>query len=266
MPRDSVVQTFKVAIALCLVCSLLVSASAVGLRQLQERNKLRDKQKNILIAAGIYDADEHSAADIENMFDKDAETDIQVSTRIIDLETGEYLDESEYAEKLGVEDAKNYDQKAAVNKPELSKPVPASEDIASIKRREKYSLVYEIQQAGELKQYVLPIRGYGLWSTLWGFVAIDAQSVAKGPGQITIAGLKYYDQKETPGLGGWPGKHIYDANWNVKIDVGKGGVPSDYAVDALSGATITSNGVTNMMNYWFGENGFRSFLKRKSKQ
>ena len=121
---------------------------------------------------------------------------------------------------------------------------------------------------------VLPIRGYGLWSTLWGFVAIDAQSLKKGPGYVTITGLKYYEQKETPGLGGevdnpnwrakWPGKHVYDSNWNVQIEVTKGGSHGEYEVDALSGATITSNGVTNMMQFWFGEDGFRPFLKNYS--
>ena len=272
MPRDSVKQTFKVAILLCLVCSLLVSASAVGLRSIQEANKLRDKQKNILIAAGLYDPDEHGASEIENIFNEEVETEIQVTSRIVDLKTGDYLPESDYADVLGVKSASGYDQKQAANDPELSEP--AKQDVASIKRRENYSLVYEISEAGEFKQLVLPIRGYGLWSTLWGFVAIDAQSLKKGPEHVTIAGLKYYDQKETPGLGGevdnpnwlsqWPGKHIYDANWIVKIEVAKGGAAEEYHVDALSGATITSNGVTYMMEYWFGEEGFRPFLKKLS--
>lgn len=267
MPRDSVKQTFIVAVLLCLVCSLLVSSSAVGLRSLQERNKARDKQKNILIAAGLFDPAEHGSGDVTRLYER-------VTPRIVDLKTGTYLPESDYADVLGVEEASEYEQKQAINDPELSIQLSKQEDhpdIAGIKRRERYSFVYEVEQDGEVTQLILPIRGYGLWSTLWGFVAIDAQSLKKGPEHLTITGLKYYDQQETPGLGGevdnlnwraqWPGKHIYDANWNVQIEVTKGAEDGEYEVDAISGATITCNGVTNMMQYWFGENGFRPFLK-----
>lgn len=269
MPRDSIKQTFKVAVLLCLVCSLLVSASAVGLRSIQQTNKLREKQKNILIAAGLFDPEKHGNADVEELF-------AQVTPRILDLETGEYLSESEAQEILNIEQISDYDQALAANQPEISYTVAATEDVASIKRREQYSYVYEVTEGDEVKLWVLPIRGYGLWSTLWGFVAVDAQSLEKGPEHLTIAGLKYYEQKETPGLGGevdnpnwlaqWPGKHIYDANWNVKIEVAKTGAEEDYHVDALSGATITSNGVTYMLEFWFGEKGFRPFLKNQYRQ
>lgn len=272
MPRDSVKQTFLVAVLLCLVCSLLVSASAVGLRSFQEENKRLNKQRNILIAAGLYDPDKISDSDIKNIFDGDAETDLQITTKILDLDTGEYLSDEKAKEVLGIAEISDYDQAQAASSPKLSTPVPQSEDIASIKRREKYSYVYEVREKGTLKQFVLPIRGYGLWSTLWGYVAIDAQSIKKGPSAIKIDGLKYYAQQETPGLGGevdnpkwraqWEGKHIYDSDWNVKVEVTKANVEGEYEVDAISGATITSNGVTNMMDYWFGEHGFRPFLKK----
>ncbi len=269
MPRDSVKHTLLVALLLCLVCSLLVSASAVGLRGIQDRNKLREKQKNILMAAGLFNPNEHSNADVATIYDR-------VTPRIIDLDTGEYLSEDKYLEVLGVANINDYSQKTAPNDPEISYAVSPSEDIASIKRREKYSFVFEVKEGDELKQLVLPVRGYGLWSTLWGLVAVDAQSLKQGPEHLTVTGLKYYDQKETPGLGGevdnpnwlaqWPGKHIYDANWNVKIEVSKTATDEDYQVDALSGATITSNGVTNMMQFWFGENGFKPFLKKQSQK
>lgn len=268
MPRDSIKHTFLVALLLCLVCSLLVSASAVGLRSLQERNKLREKNKNILLAAGLFDPQKHSNSDIASLMEG-------VTPRIIDLDTGEYLPAEEYSSVLGVSDINDYDQKAATNDLQLSYGVVPEEDVASIQRREKYSFVYEVKEGDQVKLFVLPIRGYGLWSTLWGFVAVDAQSLKQGPEHLIITGLKYYDQKETPGLGGevdnpnwlaqWPGKHVYDANWNVKIEVTKS-ANTEYEVDALSGATITSNGVSNMMQYWFGENGFKPFLKNQSQK
>ncbi len=265
MARDSVKQTFLVAVLLCLVCSLLVSSSAVGLRSLQEDNKRTEKQKNILIAAGLFDPDQHSKGDVEEMFK-------QVAPIIIDLDTGEEISKEEYA------NLKDYDQKQASKKPELSQEIEAGKDIAGIKRRERYSYIYIVKEDGKAKKYILPIRGYGLWSILWGFVAVDAQSLKQGPEHLAITGLKYYDQKETPGLGGevdsdtflkaWSSgeKQIYDANWNVKIHLTKSQADGAYEVDALSGATITSNGVTNMMQYWFGEEGFRKFLKNRAKQ
>lgn len=265
MPRDSVKHTFLVAGLLCLVCSLLVSASAVGLRSFQQQNKLRDKQKNILIAAGLFDPNQHDNDDVDELFQN-------VEARIVDLEEARFLEPSEYHGQI---DPEKYDQALAANDPEISYTLSASDDIASIQRRERYSYAYLVQEGDEIQQMILPVRGYGLWSTLWGFVAIDFQSLKQGPENITISGLKYYQHQETPGLGGevdnpgwlaqWPGTHIYDANWNVKFDVSKQ-ARTEYEIDALSGATITSNGVEYMMQFWFGPNGFRPFLQNLSQQ
>jgi len=143
-------------------------------------------------------------------------------------------------------------------------------DIAGLRKREKYSTIYEVREGDELQTLVIPVRGYGLWSTLWGFIALDVGQSTDGPEAIVIKGLSFYEHGETPGLGGevenplwtgkWPGKRVYDADWNVQIEVSKRAT-GDYQVDALSGATITSNGVTNMLQFWLGENGFGPYLK-----
>ena len=125
---------------------------------------------------------------------------------------------------------------------------------------------------------ILPIYGKGLWSTLYGFIAVDAD------GQ-TIRGITFYEHGETPGLGGevenpawkalWPGKSAFSAE-EIKgssldhlptpiIQVAKGQVTSEtvqaeHKVDGLSGATITSNGVTALVRYWLGPDGFGSYL------
>lgn len=256
MQRDSLANTLRVSILLCLVCSLLVSAAAVGLRSAQQANKERDKQKNILIAAGLFDKDADSIGDVPEKFK-------QIETRIIDMKTGEYVSEVETA---------SFDQKKAARDPEQSTQVADDDDVARIRRRENRSFVYLVNDSnGDPVKAVLPIRGYGLWSTMWGFIAIDLASLEGGPQELEVAGLTYYQQGETPGLGGevdnqkwkdlWPGKHVYDKDWNVKVEVTKAAAGA-YEVDALSGATITSNGVTNMMRYWFGKNGFRPYLKK----
>jgi Na+-transporting NADH:ubiquinone oxidoreductase subunit C len=263
MQRDSIGNVFRVTLLLCLACSLLVSAAAVGLRETQERNKKRERQRQILIAAGLFDPDKHSGGDVPKLFER-------VETQLINLETGEVVSKAKLP--AGIPSIEDYDQQAAAADNDLSQVVPDTLDLARIRRRENYSSVYLIKNnQGTVQTIVLPIRGYGLWSTLRGYIALDRQSLRAGPEHLEIVGLTYYEHAETPGLGGevdnpkwkalWPGKHIYDADWNVQFRIEKD-ARTEYEVDALSGATITSNGVENMMQYWFGDEGFKAYLKK----
>jgi Na+-transporting NADH:ubiquinone oxidoreductase subunit C len=266
MRRDSVAQTFKIAVLLCVVCSVLVSGAAVSLREPQRANKERARKANILAAAGL--ADEARQSGVEAVYTR------RITERLIDLEAGQYVSD---------QDPAAFDQRRAARDPQRSDPVAEEDDVARVRRRERHSLAFLVKgDDGRTDQIVLPIRGYGLWSTLWGFVALDAQAIAEGPADITVSGLNFYEHSETPGLGGevdnprWQDKwrqdkRIYDDQWNVLLRVIKGEVPpadeqADYKVDGLSGATLTSNGVTNMIAYWFGEHGFRPFLKHASQQ
>ncbi|WP_166820618.1 Na(+)-translocating NADH-quinone reductase subunit C [Thalassoroseus pseudoceratinae] len=270
MPRDSFVNTFKVALLLCLGCSLLVSAAAIGLRDQQKFNKLREQQKNILVAAGAFDPEVNSVSEVPKLFEE------KVEVKLIDLDTGEVVPSEQYSETIMVENVSEYDQRRATTNSKLSYEIPGEEDIANIKTRENYSQVYFVKNdEGKQSRLVLPIRGYGLWSILRGFISVDLTTLSDDPSTLEVAGLTYYEQAETPGLGGevdnpswkalWQGKHIYDSDGNVELDVVKQ-PNSDYEVDALAGATITSNGVANMMSYWFGENGFGPYLKQQMKQ
>lgn len=257
MQRDSVGNTIKVALLLCVICSVVVSSAAVGLRGLQQANRLREKQKNILIAAGIYD----KSRPVSEQYAE------RIKPRVVDLTENWYTDAFE-PQEVSEEDT--------VNDPDLSSRLAESEDIAGIKRREDVTVVYEVYEGETLKQLILPIRGYGLWSTLRGFLSLDTTALTQGPEAIEVQGITYYSHKETPGLGGevdnedwkaqWEAKHVYDEQWNVLLAVVKPSAQTaemqEYQVDALSGATITSQGVTNMIEFWLGEDGFRPFLKR----
>lgn len=254
MPRDSMAHTFKVATLLCLVCALLVSSAAVLLRDKQQLNRDQEKQRNILIVAGFEDELE-AGTDIEELFR-------QIETKIVVLKYGTYNSDL---------DPKDFNQEEASKDPKQSDALTSEADIASIKREERHSLVYLVKKNGKLDQIVLPIRGYGLWSTLWGFLSLDAQSLKAGPENLKVRGITYYKQEETPGLGGevenprwkalWNGKRVYDKNWNVIIKVSKNAT-GETEVDALSGATLTSRGVQNMMKFWLGTQGFQPYLKR----
>lgn len=247
--NDTIKKTVIVTLLLCLVCSIIVSATAVLLRPAQIANKALDFKRNILTAAHI----ETDGKSVEEVFSE------RVISRVVDLNTGKFTD---------AVDPLTYDQRRASGDPATSTALSDEEDIAKISRRENYSVIYLVKEQGELKKIVLPIKGYGLWSTLYGFLALEADA-------NTIVGLVFYEHAETPGLGGevdnpkwraqWPGKQVYDANGDVAIRVEKGAVDasSDLAkfhIDALSGATLTSRGVDNLLHFWLGEDGYKQFL------
>ena len=235
----------------------MVSSAAVLLKPKQEFNKAIEKNKNILIAAGLCDATA-TAQQVEDLFKS-------VSVKIVDLDTGEYIEDATTV------DPATYDQKKASKDPALSQALGKDVDLASIKRREKYSFVYLVEKDGKINQLVLPVRGYGLWSTLWGFLAVEGDLQ-------TVKGLTFYEHMETPGLGGevdnpkwkalWPGKQIYGANGKVALQGIRGFVdPSlpdevkQHQVDGMAGATITSRGVSMMIKYWVGD-AFAKYIER----
>ncbi len=253
--NDSIQKTLLVAILLCLVCSIIVAGAAVSLKPLQVANKQLDKNKNILAAAGLLVEGES----IEEQFK-------QITTRIVNLETSTYATDAELAEITAAgfnPDA--FDQKKSAKDPALSSKLDAEKDIASIRRLEKFAAIYTVEKDGAVETMVLPIHGYGLWSTLYGFVALEGDLE-------TIVGLGFYSHSETPGLGGevdnpswkaqWVGKKLYDSQGELAIQVVKGkAAPGDVnSVDGLSGATLTSRGVSNLVNFWLGDDAFGTFL------
>jgi Na+-transporting NADH:ubiquinone oxidoreductase subunit C len=245
--NDSIGKILKVAFSLCIVCSVVVSAAAVVLKPAQEANKTLDRKRNILQAAGMLE----EGRSVEEQF-------AAVEERFVDLSTGRFTD------AVGPD----YDQRAASKDPARSREVPDDLDIAKLGRQAEIAQVYMVRgDDGAYEKIILPVHGYGLWSTLYGFLALEADG-------NTVAGLGFYDHGETPGLGGevdnprwkaqWPGKQVY-RDGEVELRLLKGSVNpqgsnADWQVDGLSGATLTSRGVTNLITFWMGEEGFAPFL------
>ena len=255
MAEHSAAKPFYSVLVLALVCSALVSGAAVGLRPYQEANRRADQKKNILRAAGLYRPD----TPVETLF-------ADIETRIIDLQTGAYLTRGP--------DPETYDQLQAALSNDLGRPLDRQDDIAGLRRLEKYSLVYLVRRGNKTEQIILPVRGKGLWSTMYGYVALDADL-------RTIRGISFYEHGETPGLGGeienprwqaaWQGKKMYSPTGTVSLRIVKGkaaatGDAAMYQVDGLSGATMTARGVENLMRFWFGEHGFKPFFDRRRQQ
>lgn len=254
--KDTPKRTLIIALSLCVVCSVFISSAAVVLKPYQVANKLLDRNKNVLIASGIFDPALNSDADIPRLF-------AEFTPRIADIDGGKFLTEDELAD-LGINPT-TYDARAAINQPDLSDQLTRAEDIASIQRRVRYATVYLIENDQEgIETIVLPVSGYGLWGIMHGYLALDGDA-------NTVIGVGFYDQKETPGLGGeisnprwrglWPGKEIYAEDGDVALSVVKGAGEGPYEIDGLAGATLTSRGVDNMIEFWMGDRGFGPLLE-----
>jgi Na+-transporting NADH:ubiquinone oxidoreductase subunit C len=226
----------------CIACAVIVSVTAVSVRPEQNLNIENEKKLKILAAAGIL------TDEVEKEFSK-------IETLYVD-----------FASNQLVQVENNYDHIKASASVEASSIVPKDQDIAILKRRENIAPIYVwYSDEEQIQKVVLPIRGYGLWGTLYGYISLDADL-------NTVKGIEYYDHKETPGLGGevdnpvwksdWNGKKIYDTSGKVILYVTKGPSSEDYEIDGISGATLTSNGVTNMIRYWLGENGYGPVLQK----
>ncbi|MDO4586020.1 MAG: Na(+)-translocating NADH-quinone reductase subunit C [Planctomycetia bacterium] len=246
--KDSIFKTFAVAFGLCIVCSVIVSVAAVSLKPKQDENKQLDKQINILRAAGLVDAKESpNAAQVKDLFS-------QIESVVVNIETGDAVADV---------DTQNVDPKNVTK-------LPKDQDPAGIGSRPNEAVVYLVKENGVIQTIVLPVFGRGLWSTMYGFIAL------KGDFK-TVANLTFYDQLETAGLGGeianpkwtqkWIDKTAVDDSGKPVIKVIKGNVDpaspnANEQVDGISGATLTGNGVTKTVEYWLGENGFGPYLNK----
>jgi Na+-transporting NADH:ubiquinone oxidoreductase subunit C len=250
--QPSARYTLLFAAAVCIVCSVLVSSSAVLLRERQVENQLVDRQKKVLLVAGLMREGESLAREeVRRRFADNLEP------RVVDLETGAYVDDV---------DPETYDQRKAARDPARSRRAP--ENAAGVQRVPNRALVYLLRSDGAVDSIILPVQGMGLWSVLYGYLAL-------APDTRTIRNIIFYEHGETPGLGGevdnprwkglWAGRLAFDENWQPAISVVKGraGPPEKdpYHVDGLSGATLTSNGVTNLLRFWLGEEGFGPYLE-----
>ena len=250
MPRDKERPGFVLLVAtlVCVVCALLVSSAVVLLRPIQDRNALLARQRNILEVAGLFEA----GAPVDAQF-------ARIEPHLVDLASGEYVAGG---------DAVRFDIAKTARDPKASDPVAADADVARIHRRPRQMPVFLVRGDAGVETVILPVHGYGLWSTMYAYVALD------GRGE-RVKGVTFYSHAETPGLGaeienprwraGWVGKRLTGDDGTVRFDIAKGGAAAgaaDFHVDAISGATLTSNGVENMVHYWLGEQGFGPFLAR----
>tara|TARA_B100001094_G_scaffold192495_1_gene186360 strand:- start:9169 stop:9975 length:807 start_codon:yes stop_codon:yes gene_type:complete len=256
--NDTVGRTILVVVALCFVCAVIVSVTATVLKSTQLANIKLDTQKYILQAAG-FDTDTQDGKQNAATMSKQEVFEAYsryIEAKVVTLASGEYNESI---------DPNTFDQVKAAREKDTSF-VPEQPNSAKIKRAEKDALIYLVKNdEGGVESVIFPIRGNGLWSVMYAFVALDTDL-------NTLKSLVYYKQGETAGLGAevanpnwqalWKGKKIYDEADNVVLQVTKSPeiAAGDYGVDALSGATLTGNGVTASFVFWFGHEGYKPYI------
>jgi Na+-transporting NADH:ubiquinone oxidoreductase subunit C len=258
MGNDSIKKVLIVSFSLCIFCSVLVSGAAIFLKEKQQLNKIMDVKRNLLIASGVLGPSVTNEKEILAAYTK-------VTELAVDLSTGEIVD--------GV-NVESLDTRKLAKTAGENIVLSSGDDIAKIKTISKISKVYLVRNdLNEVEKIVLPVHGKGLWSTLYGFLAL-------APDTKTIKGLGFYEHGETPGLGGevdnprwkknWANKVVLDDNFDPQIVIVKGQVDhkldaNNNKIDGLSGATITSNGVQALVNFWVSGNGYGPFLAKYRK-
>jgi Na+-transporting NADH:ubiquinone oxidoreductase subunit C len=249
-------RTIGFATIVCLVCAVLVSSAAVGLKERQKENEALDRQKKVLDVAGLLsDAIASNPEELKKVYAD------RVKPTLHSL-----LKDKDGCK--GVE-VNAYDQIKASKDPATSATAPAG-NRAKVQRVPNCGLLYEITSAkdkSKVETAIIPVEGKGLWSTLYGFIALDTNGV-------DIKGLTFYKHAETPGLGGevdnpkwkakWVGKKAFKSGSpDPALYVQKGVAKDEYSVDGLSGATLTSNGVTHLLQFWLGKDRFGSYFSKQ---
>ena len=176
--NESIGKTLGVVVSLCLVCAVIVSFASVQLRPLQQENKLKDIQSNILSAAGFNDV-----KDVQATYDENIET------IVVDVNNGQQVEfDSEQARSEWI---KSYDFEKSKFDADMSIKLPKEQDKAGIQRRTTEAPVY-INRAddGSVKSIILPIQGYGLWGVMYGFLALESDSE-------TVKNIIFYKHNET---------------------------------------------------------------------
>jgi len=259
MNNDSPFKAFIVVLLVALTCSSLVSAAVVLLRPIQMQNQVIERSRKIIHLTGLLEGT--GTPSDEEMLSLYRNLDI----RIVNLEDGSFEPSIDPA---------TFDQRKAASDPELSEAIPAPADVARLGRRSRYATVYLVWKDGRFDRIILPINGTGMWSMLYGYIALKSDL-------NTIAAATFYEHGETPGLGDqitrpdwlahWEGRKIRDQRGELRFEIGAekvepGSPAADYQVDALTGATVTSEAVAALVRFWMDDYGFGPMLDRLREQ
>ncbi len=223
------------AIGVCVIISAALAVTANSLKPIQDEAAEFDRQKNVMVAAGLVETGDTRSADVLKKLYVD-----RVQEAVVNTKSGEVLTGK------SAKDAAQMNKDAAAADPSDKGAANRFRVVATTKGAD-----------GKIEAVVLPISGKGLWSTIYGYLALEGDLEK-------VRGVTFYKHGETPGLGGECENPVWCAQWKGKsirgegkklvgIEVKKGKVdptiPYDKAhrVDGLSGSTITCNGINRFV-------------------
>lgn len=222
LPNAHPLKAIGVVFLVALSCSLVVSLTAVTLKPLQDANRLRESAASVVEVLELLNAG-------------------TPRTRMVDLASGDYV-KHDPGTRTGIDPEK---------------------DIAGLGTLESVATVYEVYENDRLEMVILPVRGSGYQSMLKGHLAL------KGDFK-TVAALTFHEHGETPGMGAriedkewqalWSEKQVSDESGAIRIAVVRDGASGVHEVDGISGATRTGSGVTNLVRFWLGPDGYGPYL------
>jgi Na+-transporting NADH:ubiquinone oxidoreductase subunit C len=250
--RESVARTLLVAGGVALFCSLLVSSAVYWLRPIQRAYETIDRNRAILVAAGLIAADATlTDGEIVRQF-------LRFDVQLVDLDRGEVAAEDDVA-------ARQYDYASAASDLARSRETAAGKDAIGLGRRPLLMPVYVLRDGPIVERIVFPVFGRGMWSTIHAYVGLEGDF-------FTVAGVDFFDHGETPGIGdrienpnwtaSWRGKRLLDQRGDRLLRIGgsDNGSRGEESVDAITGATVTVTAVDRIVGYWFGADGYGPFL------
>lgn len=256
LPRESTLRAILVTGIVCAVCSAAMAIAVSVLRPYQEANRAGERAARIQeIVASVP-----GLGDVLGTLSRE-----RIEVQVVELATGETV--------KGM-DPGRFESRAMERDPAASVALPAERDIAGIGRRANHGVVFLVRDHERLRLVVLPVHGSGYVSTLRGYLALDADT-------NTIRGLSFYEHAETPGLGSeidnpqwrdqWVGKLARDQAGALRVGVARGPVDAadadaPFQVDGITGATRTGVGVTNLLRFWLGPDGFGPYLERLAEE
>lgn len=246
MNVDTVPRTLAIATIVAIVCSALVASSVTILRPIQIAQTQLERNHAIVTTAGRLLAEKVSDREIVNRY-------LDLEAHVVDIATGDYAPDR---------DARSFDHWEANTDTSNNHVIADEFDTAGLETRATQAPIYLVRKSAALERVVLPVHGRAMWSTVYGYVALD-------PDLVTIADIVFFRHGETAGIGDriqdpswyaqWRGKRIYDENGELRIDVVKG-AQGPYQVDLISGASVTSDAAGNIVRYWFSDDGYRTLL------
>lgn len=224
LPNAHPLKAIGVVFLVALVCSFVVSLTATTLKPLQDANRLRESAASLVEILEVLDGGTPRA-------------------RMVELASGDY----------------------AKQDPGIWTEIDPDHDIAGLGTVETVVTVYEVYEKNQLKMVILPVRGSGYQSMLRGHLALKGDL-------NTVAALTFHEQGETPGMGAriwekdwqalWSEKQVADESGAIRIEVVRGKSTGVHEVDGISGATRTGSGVTDLVRFWLGPDGYGPYLSR----